>query len=94
MEERILSGDTVLSREPGVLCERVGGEFVLLDPGNDRYVRLNATGGLLFDALETPQTAEELAGRLRERGAPEDRALDDALAFASDLVRRGVVRAG
>jgi hypothetical protein len=94
MENGILSADTVLVREPGVLCERVGDDFVLLDPGSDRYVRLNATGGLLFGALEIPQTAAQLAHRLRERGAPEDRALDDALAFASDLVRRGVVRRG
>lgn len=78
-----------------MLAEPVGDGFVLLDPASDRYVRLNATGGWLFEQLEGAQTPADLAGKLRdERGAPAERALDDALAFAADLVRRGVLRAG
>lgn len=57
-------------------------------------MRLNATGGWVFEALESPQTPEQLARRLvAERGAPAERALDDAVAFAADLVGRGVLRA-
>ena len=78
-----------------MLCEGVGDGFVVLDPANDRYVRLNATGGWLFAALDSPQRVEQLAERLvAERGAPRDRALDDVLAFAGFLVSRGVLQAG
>lgn len=84
----------MLSRVPGVLCEQAGTNYVLLDPERDRYVRLNTTGGWLFLALDAPRTPEQLARRLvAERGAPPERALADTLAFAADLVRRGVLRA-
>lgn len=89
----MLGAQTVVRRAPEVLCERVGEGFVLLDPAHDRYVRLNATGGWLFEALEQPQPLADLAERLvRERGAPADRALEDAARFVGDLVRRGVVQ--
>lgn len=93
MAHGIVRADTVLTRAPGVLAEPVGDGFVLLDPANDRYVRLNATGGWLFERLDEPRSPDDLAQQLRdERGAPAERALDDALEFAADLVRRGVLR--
>lgn len=70
----------------------MAGETILLDPVHDRYTRLNGTGAWLFEQLAEERTAAQLAEELiARRGAPSERALDDVLTFARDLVRRGVV---
>lgn len=92
MADATLGAQTTLRRSAAVLAEHVGSETVLLDPVNDRYTRLNGTGAWLFDRLVEPRTAADLADELVTGcGAPADRALDDVLAFARDLVQRGVL---
>ena len=67
----------------------------MLDPDSGRYVRLNATGGVLWEALETPTTIEELAGRLSgDYGIDAVRATADASAFVSALAERELVALG
>jgi hypothetical protein len=88
-----LPAETRFVRRDDVLAERVLEETVLLDPVAPRYVRLNATGALLWDALAEPQDADELAARL-EGAFPVDRerARGDARALLDALVERGLVR--
>ena len=50
----------------GVNSERVLEDTVLLDPLVPRYVRLNASGAVLWDALAEPKRARELAAMATE----------------------------
>jgi len=64
----------------------------VLDPDRGRYVRLNAAGGVLWDALAGPTTLEELAARLTaDYGIDKDRAAADASAFVTRLADRELV---
>lgn len=88
----MLSADSRVSRARNALAERVRGASVVLDPDRGRYVRLNAAGGLLWDALEEPATLEELARRLAGAYAlDEARARADASAFVEALADRELV---
>jgi Coenzyme PQQ synthesis protein D (PqqD) len=65
----------------------------MLDPESDRYLRLNETGGLLWEALAEPTTLAELATHLAERtGIEHERAASDAAAFIKNLLDLGAVR--
>ena len=83
----------MLRRAPHALAEEVGGATVVLDPVADRYCRLNATGGFLFARLgREPATAGQLADAVVERSAIDrERALADVLAFAEQLLGRGLL---
>jgi hypothetical protein len=88
----VLSPHTRVSRAPNALAERVRGATVVLDPDRGRYVRLNATGGILWDALDEPTTIEGLAGRLAgDYGIDVERATADASAFVTALAERELV---
>jgi hypothetical protein len=91
----VLSPHTLVSRAPSALAERIRGATVVLDPGSSRYVRLNGTGGVLWDALERSATIAELAGRLAVGyGIDEARATADAAAFVAALAERELVTLG
>lgn len=84
---------STVSRDAGVLAERVLADTLLLDPATGTYVRLNESGGLLWDALACPASVDELAGRLADRyGLDAERAAADAERFVASLAGRGLVR--
>jgi hypothetical protein len=93
MEAAIVGADTSLRRPAAVLSEEIGDATVVLDPVADRYARLNGTGGRLFAMLaDGPATARELAAALAaQSGIDEERALADVVAFAQDLLARGLL---
>ncbi len=69
-------------------------ESVLLDIDEGVAVRLNRTGAWLWDELEKPQRVGDLARALSERfGVDEESALDDVVAFAGEMVGRGLLEA-
>jgi hypothetical protein len=83
---------SVVSRNPGAVSERLGVETVVLEPDQDLYVRLNATGTRVWEALAEPASAAGLAEALAvEFGLAGDRALADVEAFVDALSRRGLV---
>lgn len=83
----------LVRRSPHVVSERFGAETVVLDPMEDRYVRLNATGSRLWEAVEEGEVdAEELAAVLvREWVLPPDRAQADVAAFLATLAAKGLI---
>jgi Coenzyme PQQ synthesis protein D (PqqD) len=84
---------STVSRDDGVLAERVLADTLLLDPATGSYVRLNESGSVLWDALERPASVSELAARLAERyGLEAERAGADAQRFVASLAERGMVR--
>jgi hypothetical protein len=69
------------------------GGIVMLDPEADRYLRLNATGKLLWEALARPATVAELARLLSERsGISAERASADASTFVEGLIEFGAAQ--
>jgi Coenzyme PQQ synthesis protein D (PqqD) len=85
-------GTAIITRSPSALTERLEGELLVLDPANDRFVRLNASGGALWEALERPRSLDELVDELCARfGLARERALPDAEAFVGGLAERGLV---
>ena len=82
-----------VSRDEGVLAERVLADTLLLDPTTGSYVRLNESGAVLWEALERPASLADLAERLRDRyGLDPGRATADAERFVAALAERGMVR--
>jgi hypothetical protein len=88
-----MAAASTVSRDDGVLAERVLADALLLDPSTGAYVRLNESGAMLWEALERPASLPQLAQRLCERyGLDAERATADAERFVASLAERGMVR--
>lgn len=84
---------TRVARSEGLVTEPMQDGIVMLDPDSDRYLRLNATGRLIWDALAEPATVAELAGVLSERsGISRERAEADVVTFIEGLIDFGAAR--
>ncbi len=93
MTQAEVAPDTIVTRAEQVVSERLAGGTVLLDPLGDSYVRLNATAGLLWDALAEPSNAASLASALAAGyGIDESRAEADVAAFLTEMQAKGLVR--
>jgi hypothetical protein len=89
-----LTPATLIARTEGLVTQPMEGGIVMLDPEADRYLRLNATGRLIWEALAEPATVADLARVLSERSdVPTDRAEADAIAFVEGLIELGAVGA-
>ena len=92
MPEKV-TATTRIARSEGLVTEPMEGGIVMLDPESDRYLRLNATGRLIWEALAEPATVAELAQVLSERsGIPRERAEADAATFIDGLIDFGAAR--
>ena len=92
MPEKV-TATTRVARSEGLVTEPMEGGIVMLDPESDRYLRLNATGRLIWEALAEPATVAELAQVLSERsGIPRERAEADAATFINGLIDFGAAR--
>ena len=88
-----LSASTRIARTDGLVTEPMDGGIVMLDPESDRYLRLNATGKLIWEALAEPATVGELAAVLSERsGISRERAEADAATFIEGMIDFGAAR--
>ena len=84
---------TRIARSEGLVAEPMEGGVVMLDPKTDRYLRLNATGKLIWERLAEPATVAELAGVLgKQTGVDADRAEADATSFIEGLIELGAAR--
>ena len=88
-----LRPQTRIARREGLIVESLSGQTVILDPERDRYLRLNETGGMLWEALAEPRTLDQLASQLAaEAGIDSERAATDAAAFVRGLLDAGAAR--
>ena len=87
-----LPSRTLFARASGILDARVARVVVLHDPDSDSYMRLNATGAVIWDRLSRPAAVEQLADSLAQRSGlePAD-AVSEVERFLADLVQRGAV---
>jgi hypothetical protein len=88
-----LEPQTRVARKDGLIVESLSGQTVMLDPEDDRYLRLNETGGILWEALAEPRTIAELSAHLADQaGIDPERASTDATAFVRGLLEAGAAR--
>jgi hypothetical protein len=88
-----LEPHTRIARTEGLIVESLSGQTVMLDPERDRYLRLNETGGVLWEALAEPRTLADLGAHLAAHtGIDSERAATDAAAFVRGLVDAGAAR--
>lgn len=87
-----LGSDAVVARSEDLLAERILDETLVLDLTTDRCTRLNRTGSLLWEALDSPRRLDELCRHLEHEFALEpSRARADAEAFVRNLSARRLV---
>ena len=92
MPEKV-NATTRIARTDGLVTEPMDGGIVMLDPESDRYLRLNASGRLIWEALAEPATVEEVTQLLSERsGISRERAEADATTFINELIDFGAAR--
>jgi hypothetical protein len=88
-----LEPQTRIARKDGLIVESLSGQKVMLDPESDRYLRLNETGGMLWEALAEPRTIAELSAHLADQaGIDPERAATDATTFVRGLLEAGAAR--
>jgi hypothetical protein len=84
---------TVIVRAAGLLTAPVDDEIVILNPGKDNYVGLNAIGRVVWDLIEQPCEVAELCRSLsRDFDAAPDQIVTDLLPFLAELAEEGIAR--
>ena len=79
----------VASDEP--LTAPLGGEIVLLDPGQGVYFSLNEVGARVWELIEEPASVQSLCERIVEEFEVDlQTCSQDVLRVVSDLVERGL----
>jgi len=89
----IVGAPAQVQRVGWAVTETVAGETVLLDPVGDRYLRLNATGAVIWDLLAEPCTPADIAEALSERHGIERAVAErDTGAFLDALRARELIQ--
>jgi pyrroloquinoline quinone biosynthesis protein D len=82
----------VLKLREGLAWQEVAGELVVLDLDGMVLRGLNPSGARAWALLDGRRTLGEVAALLATRySLPAERALGDLVAFAGDLLRRGLL---
>jgi Coenzyme PQQ synthesis protein D (PqqD) len=86
---------TVVVRTAGLLTAPVDDEIVILNPGRDNYVGLDAVGRAVWDLLEQPHEVAELCRKLsRDFDATPEQIAADLLPFLTEITDEGIARVG
>jgi hypothetical protein len=81
-------------RPTALTWQVVGSDVVVLDLEGSVYLKLNASGRVLWERLADAADADSLAAALvAEFGVGQDRAKADVDAFIGELRRRGLLAA-
>ena len=87
-----LDPETIISRGEDAISEELGHETVILNPQSGRYVRLNRTGTVVWQALDAPRTVNFLIELLVQRfDVTDDRARNDLASFVDTLAERDML---
>lgn len=79
-------------RSEDLVWQVIDDEVVVLDTRASEYLGLKGSGAMLWRALETSTSPEELVAALVSRyGIPAERAQSDVEAFLSTLGERGLL---
>jgi hypothetical protein len=84
---------TVVVRTAGLLSAPVDDEIVILNPGRDNYVGLDAVGRAVWDLLEQPHEVAELCRKLsQDFDATPEQIAADLLPFLAEMTDEGIAR--
>jgi len=83
--------ETVLKKHPDAAHRVVDGEAVIVMPRDAKVLTLNPVGTLVWSLLEARTVAEIATLVTDEFDVNEARALEDTVAFLTDLQSRGMV---
>jgi hypothetical protein len=84
---------TVVVRTAGLLTAPVDDEIVILNPGRDNYVGLDAVGRAVWDLLEQPHAVAELCRKLsQDFDATPEQIAADLLPFLAEITDEGIAR--
>ena len=84
--------DSVVVASDKPLTAPLGGEIVLLDPGEGIYFSLNEVGARVWELIEEPSSVQSICDRIVEEFEVDmQTCCDDILKVVSDLVERGLV---
>ena len=87
-----MPGQSTIVQASGVLSERVGQDTALLDPASGEFTRLNATGSLLWEMLDSPTTTDALEQELvRVYSLAPAKAREDIERFVASLRDRNLL---
>lgn len=84
---------TVIVRTAGLLTAPVDREIVILNPGSDDYIGLDAVGRTVWELIEQPYEVAELCRKLSQHfdATPEQIAVD-LLPFLAEITDGGIAR--
>lgn len=92
MPETIPRAAGALRQNPAIAWRAIDGEAVLIDPSTGTVFVLNRLGARIWELLEVPRGAEELARALAVEHPDEgDRVAGDVAAFLGSLAGRSLV---
>ena len=87
----MISLECILSPHAEVVGRIVDGEAVLVLPEQGKVKVLNQVGGRIWELADGSRTVEEIAGIIcQEFKVEEATAQEDTLAFAAELIERGI----
>jgi Coenzyme PQQ synthesis protein D (PqqD) len=80
-------------RNPAVVFQHVDDRVMMMNPDRAEFVTVSPTGAQVWDALETPSTADDIVQRLLPKwpGADPEQMLKDIDAFLVKLEEAGAV---
>jgi hypothetical protein len=82
---------TVVVRTAGLLTAPVDDEIVILNPGRDNYVGLDAVGHAVWNLIEQPHEVAELCRKLsRDFDATPEQIAADVLPFLAEMADEGI----
>jgi hypothetical protein len=89
----IIETSTVVVRTAGLLTAPVDSEIVILNPGGDDYIGLDAIGRAILDLIEQPREVAELCRKLsQDYDATPERIAADVLPFLAEIAGEGIAR--
>ena len=89
-----MTPETKWSIPPQVMSRLVDDETVLLDLESGMYFGLDGVGKLIWESVTDGKSLGEIAAVVTAEYEVDDaQALADVIAFASDLVERGLLKA-
>lgn len=92
MQGNVIESRDRLSRGARVLATEVDGETVMLALDSGLYHSLDGVAARIWELLETPATAEEMARLIAgQYGVPVEQCEADILEFFQDLVSADLV---
>lgn len=92
-EDRSVDYDTLLTRSESAISTEIDGELVALDVTRGVCYGLNQVGTRIWQTLETPQSAREIADILvKEFDVPHDVCLEQTLDLLRELSAADLVR--